>query len=245
VGRKLVFLSDVHLYPAHPQRAELLYGFLARQRAEAEAIYILGDLFDYWSGAKQARRPGWRGLLERLAGLARGGPPIRVLGGNRDYLLDEASLGPFGVESLGLEHRFERDGLRFCLVHGHQQFPESWASRAFLNLIQRPAVQWATRAVPGWFSLFVAQAMRRWRRLVVRKDPEHASRYDPAAFVPLFESGADVVICGHNHWAHDYTPELARPGCRLFALGAWGTEPSYLEYSEGVFRMEDPALRGP
>jgi UDP-2,3-diacylglucosamine hydrolase len=243
LGRTLLFLSDVHLYPANPARSEVFFGFLARRRAEAEAIYILGDLFDYWSGAKQARRPGWRGLLERLGELARGGPPIRVLGGNRDYLLDEASLGPFGLESLGLEYRFERDGLRFCLVHGHQQFPETWFSRAFLNLIQRPSVQAATRAVPGWFSLFVAQTMRRWRRLVTRKDPRHAGRYDPAAFLPILDSGIDVVICGHNHRAHDYTPELGRPGCRLFALGAWGTEPSYLEYADGEFRMEDPGLR--
>jgi UDP-2,3-diacylglucosamine hydrolase len=244
LGRKLIFLSDVHLYPAHPSRAELFFGFLARQRAEADAIYILGDLFDYWSGAKQARRPGWRALLDRLGESARGGPPIRVLGGNRDYLLDDASLARFGLESLGLEHRFGRDGLRFCLVHGHQQFPESWFSRAFLNLIQRPSVQRATRAVPGWFSLFTAQMMRRWRRFVTRGDPSHRQRYNPAAFLPIFDSGIDVVVCGHNHWAHDYSPELARPGCRLIALGSWGSEPSYLEYAGGEFRLADPALRG-
>lgn len=242
MSRKLVFLADVHLYPPNQPRAEMLFGFLAAQRAEAEAIYILGDLFDYWAGAKQARRPRWARLLERLAGLARGGPPIRVLGGNRDYLLDAASLAPYGLGSLGLEHRFEHDGLRFCLVHGDRQFPVGRFDRAFVSWIQGPTMRRVARAVPWWISILVAETMRRWRRLVARKDPAHAERYDPAAFRPLFDAGADVVVCGHNHWAHDYTPELARPGCRLLAVGPWRTEPSYLEYAGGAFRLVDPLL---
>jgi hypothetical protein len=84
--------------------------------------------------------------------------------------------------------------------------------------------------------------IRGWRRLVAGRDPARGQRYDPAAFLPLFKSGVDVVVCGHNHWAHDYSPELARPGRRLIALGSWRTEPSYLEYAEGEFRLVDPAL---
>jgi len=256
MGKKLIFLADVHLCPENQERAERLAAFLHAQRAEAEAIYILGDLFDYWVGPRQARRAGWGRLLERLGEAAKGGPPIRVLGGNRDYLLNNASVRPYGLESLGLEHRFERDGLRFFLIHGHMQFPDSRLSKFFLRRIQGPAMRWLARVVPLWVALFVAGTLRRWRRLVVgRKDPKRAKRYDPAAFLPFFEAGADVVVCGHNHWANDYSAELAEllprglarrslgeGGCRLFAVGPWDPGPSHLEYANGSFRLVGPRL---
>ena len=243
MGKKLIFLADVHLCPDKPDRADALVAFLAARRGEAEAVYIIGDLFDYWVGAKQARHPAWRGFLERLGEVAAGGPPIRILGGNRDYLLDAPSLAPFGLESLGMEHRFERDGLRFTLIHGHMQFPDPWHSRLFLRWIQGPAMCWLGRAVPLWMAVAVASTLRLWRRFAIgRKDPRDARRYDPAAFVPLFDSGADVVVCGHNHFAKDYTDELGRPGCRLLAVGPWDSGPSWLEYADGAFRLVDPQL---
>ena len=243
MGRTLIFLADLHLRPEEPRRAELLFSFLEDRRAEAEAVYILGDLLDFWVGAKQLRRPEWARFLEELGRIADGGPAIRVLGGNRDYLLDEASLAPYGLECLGRQHRLERDGLRLTLVHGDRYFPDSPPSRLFLWWINSRPMCALARAVPLAVSLGVARAMRRWRCRVARNwAPEAGPRYDAARFLPLFDAGADVVICGHNHWAKDYTPELGRPGCRLFALGEWADAPSYLDYAEGQFRLVDPRL---
>jgi len=243
MAKKLYFLADVHLCPEHPERLDALSAFLQAQRAEAEAVYVIGDLLDYWVGPRQARRPQWGRILARLGDAARGGPPVRVLGGNRDYLLNATALGPHGLEYLGMQHRFERDGLRFHLVHGHMHFPDPWLSRLLLRAIQGRPMQWAARVSPLWACLAVARLMRAWRRLVVgNRHPEHAKRYHPAAFLPLFDAGANVVICGHNHWACDYTPQLGRPGCRLFALGPWTPGPSCLEYADGAFRLLDPSL---
>ena len=243
MGKRLLFLADVHLHPRNPQRTELLFAFLGRQRRDAEAIYILGDLLDFWVGAKQLRRPEWARFLERLGEVTRGGPPIRILGGNRDYLLDKPSLEPYGLESLGREHTFDADGHRITLVHGDKHFPDRFYSRAFLWLINRPAACTLARHLPLPLMLTVARAMRGWRQLVSRSwDPKAARRYDPKRFLPLFDKGADTVICGHNHWAKDYTAQLARPACRLLALGEWVDAPSYLEYANGTFRLVDPRL---
>ncbi|MBM4032476.1 MAG: hypothetical protein FJ291_11920 [Planctomycetes bacterium] len=251
MGKKLLFLADVHLCPERPERGEALAAFLRAQRGEAEAIYIVGDLMDYWVGPRQLRRPAWARIFRQLAEAAAGGPPVRVLGGNRDFLLDSAALAPHGLQWLGMDHAFQRDALRFRLVHGHMHFPDPWLSRLLLRFIQGRVMRWAARVAPIWACLRVAAMLRWWRRLVVgKREPRHAKRYDPAAFAPLFDAGADVVICGHNHWACDYTPLLARalgsararPGCRLFALGPWNPGPSYLEYADGAFRLVDPSL---
>jgi UDP-2,3-diacylglucosamine hydrolase len=243
MGKKLLFLGDVHLAPWHPRRAELFFGFLARHRAEAECVYILGDLLDFWVGPRQRDRPEWGGLLERLGGLVADGPPVRVIGGNRDYLLDRPSLEPYGLESLGMDHRFEHDGLRITLVHGHMRFPNSWFAGLFLRFIQSRLMRSVAHAAPVSWCLFVAESLRRYRRWVNRRTTrEDSRRYDPAAFAPLFDEGADVVVCGHNHWAKDYTEQLARPGCRLFAVGEWLDAPSWLEYADGEFTLHDPHI---
>jgi len=243
VAKKLFFLADVHLCPEHPERLDALAAFLRGHRDEALAFYVIGDLVDFWVGARQLRRPAWGRIIEQLGAAARGGPPVRILGGNRDYLLDAAALAPHGLESLGLQHTFEHDGLSFCLVHGHLRFPDPWLSRQFLRFIQGRFTCWLARVSPLWACMSVAGVLRWWRRVVGhRSDPEDAQRYDPAAFLPLFETGADVVVCGHNHWAHDYTKELNRPGCRLLAVGPWRPGPSWLEYADGAFHLHDPRL---
>lgn len=251
MGKKLFFLADVHLSPERPERLEALSAFLREQRGEADGFYIIGDLVDYWVGPRQLRCASWARLLERLGEAARGGPPVFVLGGNRDYLLNSAALARYGLVSLGMEHCFERDGLRFHLLHGHMQFPDPFFSKWFLSFIQGRLMRGLARTVPLWLCLGVAGALRRWRRLVVgRKGPRDARRYDPAAFIPLFEAGADVVVCGHNHWARDYTPQLAAvlgparagPERRLFAVGPWNPGPSYLAYGDGSFHLVDPNL---
>ena len=160
MGKKLLFLADVHLHPSHRERSDLFFSFLSRRRAEAQAVYILGDLFDFWVGAKQRRRPEWARFLERLGAIADGGPAIRVLGGNRDYLLDEPSLAPYGLESIGREHSFEHDGLRLTLVHGDRYFPDWPHSRLFLRCIHSSAACFAARRVPLPLSMAVAGAMR-------------------------------------------------------------------------------------
>lgn len=243
MSKKLIFLSDVHLAPSEPKCADTFFAFLAEHRAEAETIYILGDFLDFWVGAKQLRRPEWAAYIERLGEMVADGPPVRVLGGNRDYLLDPPSLEPYGLESVGLEHRFEHDGLRFALVHGHMHFPNGAVARTFLRFIQSRTLCLAARAVPPFVSFFVAESLRRYRRWVNRGgDRAKAHRYDPAAFHPFFDDGIDVLICGHNHWTMDYTAQLARPGRRLLALGDWAAGPSWLEYADRAFRLCDPRL---
>jgi len=242
---RLLFLSDAHLCPEAPERTRCLVDFLRGHGRAADAVYILGDLLDFWVGAKQRGHPAWAALLEQLADAVRDGPETSVLGGNRDYLLDAASLADYGLTSLGREHTFTADGTRFALVHGDRYYPDAIRSRLFLRAIQsRPACTLARR-VPLWFSMGVAGAMRQWRRWVSRQwDAATATRYEAKRFAALFDAGAQVVVCGHNHWARDYTEELARPGCRLLALGEWAEEPSYLEYEGGVFRLVDPHLSG-
>ncbi len=243
MGDKLLFLADLHLCPEAPERLRFVCDFLRTQRHAAAGIFILGDLFDYWVGAKQLRLRPWAEILEALAESLSGGPPAGVIGGNRDYLLDPASLAPYGLLSLGMEHWFTRDGLRFCLVHGHMQFPDPPLSRLFLRFIQSGFMRRVAGAAPLAVSDFVATSLRRWRRFINwNKDPAKARRYDPARFASFFERGADVVICGHNHWARDYSPELSLPGKRLLAVGTWTSGPSYLEYSQGTFRLVDPIM---
>ena len=86
-----LLISDLHLSRERPFITDRFREFLKDQAAAARALYILGDLFDYWVGDDELRAPGADPLaIEVVAGLralVRGGTTVFVMQGNRDFLL--------------------------------------------------------------------------------------------------------------------------------------------------------------
>ena len=84
-----LFLSDVHLSQQNPQTAALLLQLLQDKGKNAEAVYILGDLFEYWLG-DDAITTDHQPLLNALKQLHELKIPVFFMHGNRDFLIGEA-----------------------------------------------------------------------------------------------------------------------------------------------------------
>lgn len=80
-----LFIADLHLDPARPARTSLACRFLD-DAAGCHALYIVGDLFEYWLG-DDATDPRLKPFIDRLAHLARSGTALTFMHGNRDFLL--------------------------------------------------------------------------------------------------------------------------------------------------------------
>ncbi|MHC4859105.1 MAG: metallophosphoesterase, partial [Planctomycetota bacterium] len=98
-GDRVLFVSDVHLTPSEPGIRRLFRRFL-EDAAGARALFILGDLFDYWVGAKQARLPDFDEILSWLRGLGENGTEVSFMQGNRDFMLDGAFASAQGMRPL-------------------------------------------------------------------------------------------------------------------------------------------------
>ena len=88
-GRPTLFLSDQHLSPERPQALRAFHAFCAGPARDAAAVYLLGDLFDWWIGDDQVREPFVAEVVRSLRALADAGVPVFVAHGNRDFLISD------------------------------------------------------------------------------------------------------------------------------------------------------------
>ncbi len=83
-----LFISDLHLSPERPEIVRLFGEFLAGPARSAEALYILGDLFEYWAGDDDLANAFNTSIVAALAACARS-IPVTFMRGNRDFLVAE------------------------------------------------------------------------------------------------------------------------------------------------------------
>ena len=95
-----LFISDLHLAEERPAANERFIGFIEERARSADALYILGDFFEYWIGDDDLEAPFNGVMAGLLAGLARGGVPVYVMHGNRDFLIGERFSAATGAQLL-------------------------------------------------------------------------------------------------------------------------------------------------
>src|SRR5690606_5848113 len=84
-----LFVSDLHLSEERPAANERFIGFLEAQARSAEALYVLGDFFEYWIGDDDLEEPFNAVMAGLLRQLTRAGVPVYLMHGNRDFLMGE------------------------------------------------------------------------------------------------------------------------------------------------------------
>ena len=86
-----LFISDLHIDASRPAIIEQFLGFLAAEASGADALYILGDLFESWIG-DDAADSAQSAAIAGMHALTSSGVPCFVMHGNRDFLLSRAIL---------------------------------------------------------------------------------------------------------------------------------------------------------
>src|SRR3989304_8158259 len=84
-----LFISDLHLCAEHPRSMQSFLNFIQHRAPKAEALYILGDLFEYWAGDDDLDDPFHRTITATLRKLSEHGTRIFLMHGNRDFLMAE------------------------------------------------------------------------------------------------------------------------------------------------------------
>ena len=109
-------MTDLHLHPGEPWLGQLFTRTLADWRGRIDALYILGDLFEYWVGDDDDE-PFTRDMLAQMRHFA-AQTPLYVLRGNRDFLLGAGFAAASGATLLDEPHTLTVGGRSYVLVHG-------------------------------------------------------------------------------------------------------------------------------
>ncbi len=226
--RTTLFISDLHLGPAHPDITDRFRTFLAGPAREAEAIYILGDLFEAWVGDdalgrfEKAVADGLRALSERGAYLA-------FLHGNRDFLLGRDYCRRCGMEMLGQPRLIDLYGTPTILLHGDQLCTLDDQYQRYRARVSQPEWQRRMLSRPLWFRKTVAAMLRGASRMRNRK--ADSPRMDVVAedVEALFQKTDAVrMIHGHTHRPFRHVHKVDGEIRERFVLGDWYSKSSVL-----------------
>jgi UDP-2,3-diacylglucosamine hydrolase len=196
----LGFISDLHLSVAAPVLLPAFAALLAQLRTRCAALFILGDLFDYWIGDDDLADPFNAAVAQLLRETVDAGLAIKLMHGNRDFLLGARFAAATGVQLVADPLRITSGGRGVLLAHGDA------LCRADQDYVEFRARVRSTNWRAKFLALSLAErrtealAMRRQSEVVKRdKAPQLMDVSDDAVAEALRAHDADILIHGHTH----------------------------------------------
>jgi len=228
-GVTTLFISDLHLDPERPAITELFARFVGGEAREADALYILGDLFEAWVGDDDPSETG-RLVAETLHALSDSGVPVHFMRGNRDFLLGGEYARRAGMTILPDPAVVVLYGKPTLLTHGDLLCTDDLAYQQFRAQTREPAWQDRFLAQPLEARLAFAQQARAASQahqggLKAQGTMEAITDASPAAVAETFARyGIDRMIHGHTHRPAVHETD----GGTRIVLGDWYEQGSVL-----------------
>lgn len=227
--RAIDFVSDLHLSEALPRTAQALFEHL--RHTPADAVLILGDLFELWVGDDMASLPAEAALVARLAESS-GGRAVFFMAGNRDFLVGDQLLAAASMQGLRDPTVLQAFGRRVLLTHGDALCLSDTPYQAFRREVRSPAWQQAFLARPLAERRRIADDIRAASKTRRQFDGDALADVDgPEALRWLAAARAGWLVHGHTHRPSD---DLLAPGLQRHVLTDWDLDRGH---RSGVLRL--------
>lgn len=235
-----LFISDLHLDGTRPDISAQFLDFLEREARGAEALYILGDLFEAWIGDDDPD-PDKRRVIAGLRAVTNAGVKSFLIHGNRDFLIGKRFRRETGVELLVDGTVIDLYGRRVLLMHGDLLCTDDHAYQRLRRIVRNPAVQFVMRRL----------TLRQRQRLAERMragSKEHIASMDIAAPAIMDVNqdevrrtfarfGVDCIIHGHTHRPAVHEMQIDGHEAVRIVLGDWYEQGSVLRWNERGFEL--------
>lgn len=230
-----LFISDLHLEDNAPERNGWLAEFLNGPARDAEAVYILGDLFEYWIGDDALSATAGQAAKEILS-LRKSGVRCYFMHGNRDFLLGERYAATAGLELLPESCVVDLYGTPTLLMHGDSLCTDDVEYQAFRQQSRDPAWQTAMLNLPVTERLQLARKARAESAAHTSSASMDIMDVNADAVAAAFqEHGVKRMIHGHTHRPAHHRVNLGDTQAERIVLADWYDAASYLEVSaDGV-----------
>ncbi len=234
-----LFVSDVHLDGSAPAAVEQFLAFLHTYATDAEALYILGDLFEVWVGDDEDE-PHKKAVCEALQTLTGSGVACFAIHGNRDFLLGRGFSDRTGCQLLPDPVVAEFDGERVLLTHGDALCTDDHAYQELRSIVRTAPWQRRFLALPlADRELLANHARAGSRQHTARTIPKIMDVNIQAVAAAYKVTGVRRIIHGHTHrpGVHDTLVEGVR--AQRIVLGAWYEQGSYLVYENEHYELKE------
>ena len=230
-----LFIADLHLQTEEPAITAGFLRFLQGEARHADALYILGDLFEAWIGDDDPN-PLHREIACALKALVNSGVPCFFIHGNRDFLIGKRFARESGMTLLAEETVLDLYGRRILIMHGDTLCTDDTGYLAFRAKVHTPWIQTLFLALPLFIRSRIAAKMRAGSKAANSSKSMTIMDVNPQAVISVMEKHqVQWLIHGHTHRpdVHDLTVNN-EPAHRV-VLGAWHSEGSMIKVTpEGV-----------
>ena len=233
-----LFISDLHLDPERPAVTELFLTLLATRARSADALYILGDLFEAWIGDDDAS-PMNQAVCKALKQCATAGTPVFVMHGNRDFLLGTQFAADSGCTLLDDPARVDLYGIPTLLMHGDMLCTDDKQYMSFRAMVRNREWQQALLSKSLQERQVIASEMRASSREQTDGKPESIMDVNAdAVAAAMTDHGVHRLIHGHTHRPACHELVISERPAQRIVLGDWYEQGSLLECTENGCRLE-------
>ena len=237
-----LFISDLHLTGDRPQANERFFRFLSEEAAGAQALCVLGDLFESWIGDDDLEAPDGdslaRDAAHALRVLTRSGVPVHLMHGNRDFLLGRTFAASTGAAFLDDPTVLSVAGVATLLMHGdtlctddhdYQQWRRTARSAQWQrDFLAAPLAERRGR---------MAQLREKSRQVVAAKAAEIMDVNQAAVREAFRRHDVRRLIHGHTHRSAYHEVEVNGARCERWVLPDWYDGAGYLAVDEMGARL--------
>ena len=233
-----LFISDLHLDPERPTVTSLFLNLLATRARDAEAIYILGDLFEAWIGDDDAS-PMNQAVCEGLKKCTSSGTPAFIMHGNRDFLLGAQFAAASGCTLLDDPALIDLYGTPTLIMHGDLLCTDDKEYMAFRAMVRNTKWQHELLSKSLQERQLIAREMRARSREQTGGKPESIMDVNKAAVTrTMTDHKVQRLIHGHTHRPAVHDLLIAGKPAQRIVLGDWYEQGSVLECSSHGCRLE-------
>ncbi len=223
-----LFVSDLHLCPSRPAINRIFFDFLRGPATQAEALYILGDLFEFWAGDDDDT-DFHRDVLGGLRALSVRGVRILLMHGNRDFLIGERFAAEAGLQLLPDPTRLELYGTSTVLLHGDTLCTDDVKYLAFRAKVRAPEFQQQFLAQPLAARKQIIAGLRTENAEEKQQKAEAIMDVAPTAVEGMFRAqDCPRMIHGHTHRPAVHRFAVDGKHCERWVLADWYETGSYL-----------------
>lgn len=231
---RFLYISDLHLSEERPEANERFFRFLEDDAAGADALYVLGDLFEYWIGDDDVDAPFNAVIAGFFRRLSRAGTRLYFMHGNRDFLVGERFAAATGAALLADPTVI--DGV--LLMHGDTLCTGDADYQAWRRTARDPAWQRDFLDKPLAARRATVEGLRAKSKEVIGAKPaEIMDVNDDAVRDALRRHGVSRLVHGHTHRPGVHRLEVDGRRCERWVLPDWYGRGGYLEIAGGKPRL--------
>ena len=222
------FVADLHLTDERPVASGRFFRLLDEEAAGADALYILGDLFEAWIGDDHDEQVA-HDTAQRLKSLADAGTPVYFMHGNRDFMLAQRYAALSGMTLLTDPTRVDLYGTPTLLMHGDTLCTDDTAYQRFRSRVRHPLTLALLRRLPFALRNRLARQARAGSQAAKANKPAEIMDVNAAAVERVMrEQQVGRLIHGHTHRPAQHIHTVDGHACERWVVPDWYTRWGYV-----------------